>query len=186
MKLFKLDAKGFSLIEIIIALIILGIVIALIGPFLINNLKTFNRESNHIEVQNQAQSAVNTFITQVMAVKGIYAIIDADDHDITLLNTSSNKNIKQVTFIDKDGIASIGFNYNVNPADANYQTLADKNQTTIYARNITEFVLTPIFVLTQTDNNYGTCQGVSIKVTSTKDGIPITVQNEVYFRNYPY
>lgn len=74
----KINNKGFTLIEILVALGLSSLIISLVISFFIINLKNYKKINNEIELQFQAQYIFNFMTDKIMESKNI-SLVRKDD-----------------------------------------------------------------------------------------------------------
>lgn len=81
------DNKGFSLVELLVALAVSSIVLTALGYMIITGLKLYGRNNAHVEVQSEAQTAMNLILDNIMEARGICIVNPAtgDNTDCILL-----------------------------------------------------------------------------------------------------
>lgn len=87
----KLNNKGFSLVELLVALAISGIVIVMISLLIVNSSNMFNRENRNIDLQNEFQ-VVDGFLTETLMEAKTINIVDSTDGSSTLTLYTGEKN----------------------------------------------------------------------------------------------
>jgi len=85
--------KGFTLIEMIITLALLGIVMTAISSFFLINYRTLNNVSKELDFQREGEKAINLIIEKAMESKGIGEI---QPHNNT--TSSDEKDVTKVVF----------------------------------------------------------------------------------------
>lgn len=78
-----MNNKGFTTIELIIAIAIAGIIMGAVGTFLVFNLRGFNITKDIIDIQYEAQLAMNQMSNIAMESTGIILIEDDLDNDLS-------------------------------------------------------------------------------------------------------
>lgn len=63
--------KGFSLVELLVALAVSSLVLVALGYLIITGLKLYGRNNAHVEVQSEAQTTMNLLIDNIMEAQGI-------------------------------------------------------------------------------------------------------------------
>ncbi len=79
----KLNNQGFSLVELLVALAISGIVIVMISLLIVNSSNLFNNENKNIDLQNEFQ-VVDGFLSETLMEAKTIDIKDNDDGTLTL------------------------------------------------------------------------------------------------------
>jgi len=85
--------KGFTLIEMLITLALLGIVMAAISSFFLSNYRTLNNVSKELDFQREGEKAINLIIEKAMESKGIGEIQPNNNS-----NSSDEKDVTKVVF----------------------------------------------------------------------------------------
>ena len=67
------NQRGFTLVELIVVMSIVGLVIGSVGLFLVNNVKAFHKDQNQEIVQEQVQLAMDKVIKLAMGGQSIEA-----------------------------------------------------------------------------------------------------------------
>jgi|GEM_PF-2103716 len=181
----NLSNEGFTLIELLVILSLVGMVTVVIFSFMVSNVRTYNRQEDQLEVQYQAQLAMNHFTDKVMAAKNISDVFDDSAHKHSIKDSSSSDDkFFDITMISFNTVNSAGdevqnglkiqFNnhklfYSV---DNNYQV-------TLLADYIDNIQVKPEPIGT----TFADCKSISVSITSKKNDAEATVFNTVYFRN---
>lgn len=99
-----MNEKGFSVVEMMLAITIAGILVGAIGSFLMMHIKSFETTKSVVDIQLEGQIAINTFGKQAMEAEYIDGIIDEFDIDQKATNTVIS-NPKQIIFkkLDNSG-----------------------------------------------------------------------------------
>jgi prepilin-type N-terminal cleavage/methylation domain-containing protein len=165
------NKKGFTLIELIVALSIAVIVISAVGSFLVSNLKSFNMANDQIDSQAQAKKALEFFTDTVMQGSGITTDMDStqDYTKVTAMNVTGYGSFT----VDRSDPLNIQFKYKA----------LDDMDNTLIAQYLTSFTLEPLPQSTGMSFSSSNCTGVKITVTTKKNNAQVTLDNEVYFRN---
>ena len=74
--MIKKCTKGFTLIEVIIAMSIMGMVTVIIYSLFFSNYKTMNTVNSGVELQTQGEQAMNYIVNTSLSANGINYIID--------------------------------------------------------------------------------------------------------------
>lgn len=85
--------KGFTLVEMVITLALLGIVITAISSFFLSNYRTLNNVSKELDFQREGEKAINLIIEKAMESKGIGEIQPNNN-----TNSSDQKDVTKVVF----------------------------------------------------------------------------------------
>lgn len=84
MKKLHKDQKGFSLMELLVAVAVGTIVIGLVAAFLSSGIRNFNRQSNSINLQNELQEANNAVTDALMEANTIKEITEFGQYKVEL------------------------------------------------------------------------------------------------------
>lgn len=170
--------QGFTLIELIVVVGIVGSVAAVAVTFLLNNYKIFNHENQKIDIQHEAQTAMNEIIDQVIAAKEMESIT-YNPEDSNTLNTMIFR------MIDDQFIGYIYGTENdikvLKKGEDNDANIDDMDTYALYV-DACEIILLPEGEAQA--EHPETVQGVRVKITCKKEGTSTTLTNEVYFRNW--
>lgn len=118
----KLNSKGFTLLELIIVLALVGMVISSIFSFLLFNMRTFNRGTDQVQAQHEAQMLMDKVIDNIIETE----------------EKTSNGNYK---------VSSSDFvRFKRDGTDVKMKIGADDltNPTNVIGRNITDFTISHI------------------------------------------
>jgi prepilin-type N-terminal cleavage/methylation domain-containing protein len=161
--------NGYTLIEAIIVLALIGIIMIPIYIFFISNIKIVHKIDDQVEVQYQAQMAMNELIHRAMNTKGIYKVYNRMGKDIT--TAIGNNEISKIIF--KGDPYDVCFEHKNFQLWYGYNTWAN----VLYANYIDNCTMEPV------GNNYKDCKSIKISITSKKKDTRIILRNQIYFRN---
>ncbi|RKD27890.1 prepilin-type N-terminal cleavage/methylation domain-containing protein [Caminicella sporogenes DSM 14501] len=182
------NKHGFTLVEVLISIAIMGIILSAVFSFFLSNYKTFIKSDNQIEAQYQAQIAMNELVENIMEAE---ALVVAD-----LGNRIGNKYpVKTLVFkiYDEERDVYIKYEYK---EDKLYRTSKleiplgfdikdyykkDKFNTNQYAVGIKDF---KIELIGGDKTELEKVRGIKIFITSSVGSEEITLTNQVYFRNW--
>jgi type II secretory pathway pseudopilin PulG len=159
--------------ELLIALAILCIIMTSVFSFFQAYQRYGEKMDDQLELQYQAQIAVNEFLNKVMYSQGIQQVSFHDESQhkvkkIVFRNSPKEDEIhpkyKKLVFEHKRASASLWYGYG---NDANVQ----------YANYIKDFVIIPI------DGEYKECKGIRVIITCQRRGKTLTIENSAFFRN---
>jgi|GEM_PF-2468057 len=85
--------KGFTLIEMLITLALIGIVMGAISSFFLTNYKTLNNVSKELDFQREGEKAISFIIDKAMESKGIGEVQPNNN-----ANSSDEKDVTKVVF----------------------------------------------------------------------------------------
>lgn len=151
-----MNRKGFTTIELIIAITIAGIIMGAVGTFMTFNLRSFNATTDIIDIQYEGQLAMTQLVDIIRESKGVesitgYTTTDATDED--KINASYEVIPTSVVFHHTEWDASASpavdqvTSYTLTFDAVNNKILCTVGGTTTasydLARHITSFTLTP-------------------------------------------
>lgn len=172
------DCHGFTLVELLVTLSLTAMVIATLGSFFLNHLRSYHQAVEDISVQDQVKAATSLFMEQAMETKGITDLSSPGDTPYI------------VTLGRIDGTSLI-FNYD--PTGKQLKWGINVATKTVSGR-ITAFEVSPMendgTVVDVDHLSQASMAKVKIRVSGTDSGIPgppkeVTLNNSLRFRNYP-
>lgn len=153
----KLDKKGFTLVELLVTLGIVGIVIILIFNLFTINLKSFNRSSDNIELQEEGQKLMNKIVSVAMESKDMH-IYNKNEVQVN----SGDISIKKVIFSKDESNHTFELSQDI----VKYNNLEITN-------DIKDIIITPI------DNK----RSIKVRILLEKNKKELIIENQVLFRN---
>jgi prepilin-type N-terminal cleavage/methylation domain len=173
--------KGFSFIELILALAISSMVLSIIYAFYISNLKTNTRTETRSQLQYEGENFIKSVSKYAMQANGIAQILGTNGNAITGGTLSSN-------------ISIISFNYPTSIDDATPINASYTYDSTSRIVNIsmdsgaTQKILCKYVdsISVQTLDgaaSYNDTNGIKITISLSKDGESYTLSDNLYFRN---
>ncbi|KXG76786.1 prepilin-type N-terminal cleavage/methylation domain-containing protein [Thermotalea metallivorans] len=183
MRYIHLDNKGYTLMELLLVLALVGIIMIPIGSFLIMHVKTFHQSNQQMEVQYQAQIAMNELINKAIEAKKIVAVYDKNNNNV--INSSQIHEISKIIFERNGDKLCIEHKTSQEGDRALYYGTGNWNSgqystayaNVVYANYIESLKIKP------TDGTYSSCRGIEIIIQSKKGNAEITIKNQIYFRN---
>lgn len=160
--------EGFTLVELLVVLGIMGIILSAIFSFFLSNVKTFHRADNQMEAQYHAQMAMSQLVDYIVGAEGINHLPEG-----AAITYPVSFKVSANDIIDIDHIIQIDYKNNelIFYERQSLSGLVEKTNT--FGKNITNLSISPLA------NN----KGVRINITSTKNDAIVSLQNEVFFRN---
>ncbi|MFT9494806.1 type II secretion system protein J [Anaerosolibacter sp.] len=160
MKKYYVNTKGYTLIELIVVLSILGIVMSSVYAFLTTNIKSFSRADNQMEVQYQAQIVMDRLADHAMEAARVFT------HGEVIV-------FERIEGMGKKKYILYRLNGTEKRLYITESNLLTAEPTTLLADYISNINIIP------TSGN----AGIEITVTTHKNGATISLENTIYFRN---
>lgn len=160
--------RGFTLIELILVVSIVGLVIVSVGNYLITNLNSFNTDMARLDAQDASQAAMKALTALVMESGGVHAV-----------GSSTHPIITDITLEMPTAL----------PDDRNRIQMAGNTLSSslngVLSTEIMNLTLVPIPDPegTPSDADYINAEGLTITIVSEKNGQQSSLTNQVYFRN---
>lgn len=175
---FNKNSKGFTIVELLVSLGIMGIVFAAIFSFFLFNYKNFIREDENAEIQYQLQMAMNNIIENVIYSEGVYnepKKIDGKEYEIEkIIFQREDSGVTEYYIIEYE---TKKLYYVATKSD----DPENEDATNEFADYIDYLKITPIDGVP--DGTYDTCKGIEIEIKGVKGNSKLTLKNRVYFRN---
>ncbi|MCT4621535.1 MAG: prepilin-type N-terminal cleavage/methylation domain-containing protein [Marinisporobacter sp.] len=199
--------NGFTLIELILVVGIIGIILSAIFSFFLSNYKTFYRSDKQIEAQNIAQMTMDTIVKNVIDTESVYEAVDIDNADMINNDLKDTKKIilikeYEASIENETTIELVEVAYDDNKlklrskteniqADKDKKTAIDQIKTNMesvdfrdIATYVSAFKIKLIGATTDQSKDYPACKGILIQLSITIDDITVEAENQVYFRNW--
>jgi len=165
-----MNKKGITLIELIIAIGLIGVLLMIVFSVFIFSTKVYNMSHSNIEIQEQAQMIQNFIENNLYLSSGIESIIDKDGKKIDP-NKFEEVDIKEVRFNVDGQMNSIYHIYNKKKIFIKKNLNYNGYEFGDYIENIN---------IKNIDNGSGA--KISLKLQKNKQSINTSFL--VYFRNY--
>lgn len=183
--------KGFTLIEVLIALGIMGIVAVAISTFFFSNFRIINETSVEIDLQREGEGAINLILEKAMGSNGIL-LVEENGINITNNAISGDSSINKIIFGSIDGTNEhyIFQLYGNKLLYGKGEVTKDLDNDNILSEN--EVKSERIFenvegLIIKSNENYTVSKSISIEIKLGKIQGNIRgekeVNSEVYFRN---
>lgn len=169
--------KGFTLVELIIALGMFGAVISLIMSIFIVNLKSYIRINTDLELQYQAQHIINFMSSRILESSDIDKIING-----TTIYTNPIEEIKVTKISFQNGLnKSEWFNFEVKNNNIYYGKGSYNSPVTVEVGNyIKEMRVGPI----PRGNTIKESKAIIIKLLMIKESQEYEIEQIIAMRNY--
>ncbi|WP_026894113.1 PilW family protein [Clostridiisalibacter paucivorans] len=175
----KINNSGLTLVELILTLGLSAILISIIWSFFINNIKAFNINETELELQYNAQVAMDKIAKEVRESIAISEIVDKDGNDI--IYSSKKEDVKRVIFRCNEHAMEKHHIFENKLGDRLFYGIGmDKSSYIEIANNISHLYIEPI--------SYGKCfkdtNGINIELELDKDGYKKVLESSIFFRNH--
>ena len=165
------NKRGYTLVELILVISIIGVIITAIGSFLINNYKLFYKGDNQINIQNELQISMAYIVNNIMESSRVESIYDGNNE--SLLSESGSVEVKGIVFLTTGGDrVTIE-----RDSDNNLYMTKSSSEKVKIGESIISFKVSPL------NSNFSNASGVKIELTGKGDEYTVKINNAVYFRN---
>lgn len=173
MKRITVKTKGFTLLELIIALGIMAVVSAIILPFFLGNYKSLNETSARSELQHEAQM-VNSLVSQkLMEVKEIKEIKDIGN--LEAIDNNFEVNLKYLIYLDGEGKENKLELLN-NKLEFIENSTGNRKAA---GGNIESILIKPL----SEGKTYKETQGLTLNIKFKSEKFQYSIENIIHFRN---
>ncbi len=177
---------GFTLVELLVAILISSIVVGLVGTMLSFNIKSFKSSRETMDVQYESQMAINqlnslfseaTSIESIMVNDGLLDITyDSDDLDNLVVKSEVVRIILNSDFLENDVYVNKQYILDFNKADKKIINSID-SETYELSRNVSNFWIEPINGTMKTANLF------ELSLEFDNNGRTISLNQQVKMRN---
>lgn len=200
MKRIISSVKGFTVIEMMVAIIIAGLLTASIFSFLLVHIKSYKTTEDMVNLQYDGQIVLNQISNIAMESKGIYRIslindasfleeielnsitnkISIDNEDEYIVFMSDSETIIEYHIFKFKGNNTLEYSLSKN-ADLSFP-----ENYGVIGKNIKSFNLTPSKSNLSADSggeSFKASNGIEIELELEKDGSLLTVNTQAKYRN---
>lgn len=180
---FKRFNKGFTIIELLIALSLASVVVSIVFSILIANINMFHRTDNDIELQQQGQFIIGFLEEKIMESEKIIYLEDMSN--IVKHNTNEKINMKKIIFKNSPNSEKAGYIFYLSkdPAYNSYNLkygIGLSGAATVEVGNYIESIqIMPI----PSHSNYSEAKGITIILYLNVDGQKKSFTTQLCFRN---
>ncbi len=165
------EKKGFTLVELIIVLTIVGMTMGAIMMFFLNNFRTYNRETDDIFAQTQANRAMELLREKIIGSSGNIVITGMPtDPTYTFSFERGSPNNDFVAFHFVEATKELSYGIATARADAEFNAT---NATNIVSESLSDFYIV----------HTSGSRVVELRIESTKNSNVINLVSNVSFRN---
>ncbi|MBZ9624852.1 type II secretion system GspH family protein [Clostridium sp. FP2] len=159
--MFTRKLRGFTLIEVLITLAILGIILSAIATFFFTNYKTINKAQIEIEIQSEGDKVIEKISNTAIQCSEMKLTTSDNDDKIDSINDS-------IEFIDKEPNTLIVKETHTFTLDSSKKLLLNG----VECGQFIEYI-----ACTKIAN------GVQLEIKLRKDDVEKSISTTIYFRN---
>lgn len=171
--------KGMTLVELLIALTLLGTVMLVISNFFFSNYKAINRESNEIDFQREGERALSFIMKEAMSSKGIKRVIINNNQELDVSKVKNATNISRLVLEDTDSNVEKGFKVIGSGEEKQLYYYTSVNNVETSRTDLSNLVKS--FDISS-DRELKNASNIKVKITLIKGRSPV-IESQVYFRN---
>jgi prepilin-type N-terminal cleavage/methylation domain-containing protein len=172
--MYKNNKKGFTLVELLVTLGLVGIIISVVMSFFIANIKNYKSINNDAELQYQSQYILNFMTNKILQAKNIDSVLDFNGIDV--IDSEVEKQISEITFL---GVSDAQFKFEISGDTITY---SDSTSSNTLGSNVEGVWITPI-TTNSTDIEFGTTKSIKIRLKLSIDNRSYEAQQKIYMRN---
>lgn len=177
---YDLKNKGFTMVELLVALGISSIVIGLIFSFFISNYKGYESVKNDLELQFQAQYILNFMVDKIVNSNSL-SLVKQDnvkDYSMTLVRSKETEYpLKKISF--KYGNEEENYVFHIVLDSIRYGKGAKDMAPTVELGKFVDNMYVSLFE----DSSFQNAKAVIIKIVMKKDGQTYNASQAVKMRN---
>lgn len=172
----RINNKGMSLLELVIAMAISAIVIMMIVSFISAAFRVFRKTNDEVNLQMEAQTTINQLSDILMEAKKVEESITVEGYRVYHINLvdsdyaiffNNSDNVHELYLVEYDPSSL--------PSGVTYDKLSYSKQQNLLAEYVDEFTITP-------DNAQGSIQSIILKLTLGNETYTLTKQ--IKLRNF--
>ncbi|MCY6370907.1 prepilin-type N-terminal cleavage/methylation domain-containing protein [Clostridium ganghwense] len=184
----KVKKKGFTLIEVLIVISILGIVMIPLSNFFFTNYKALNEVSKQVDLQSEGEKAIKKIVDFAIGSKGILEVKKGAED---LSRKTNGGNIDRIVFktVDDSGsdlyeIFEVADNKLWHGTSGDSNKIIDKDGS-LSANEVSGMVIAENIQVVNlgASESFINADGVKLIIVLSKDKVTSSVESEVYFRN---
>lgn len=181
--------KGFTLIEVLITISIMGIVMTALSNFFFTNYNTLNKVSKQIDLQSEGEKGMKKIVNSAIESKGIFQVKRGGEE---LSEKDTAENISRIVFktIDTSGndiyeIFEVADNKLWHGTSTDSSKIIDKDGSLTSDEIKGEIAAEDInHVNLNANKALEDAEGIKVKIYLNKGNVNADVKSEIYFRNF--
>lgn len=175
MKFISQKKRGFTLLELIIALGIMALISSVILPFFMGNYKSLNVTADKSQLHYEAEQLNSVICEKFMEVKSIEGIMDNQGR--SRIDSSESVELGFITFIDGEDKKNI-----LELKDGRLEIKNILNdETKTLGGSVNSIEVEPLYKETTIKNS----SALSVSIIFKRNDQIYTIKNDVYLRNKP-
>lgn len=194
--------KGFTIVELMVAVLIAGIITAVITSYLLAHIKSYKTAEDVVDIQYEGQLALNQISKIAMESSGVTHIITLDalgveiDHMTSDVTVVLDDNGEYIAFreLAQNGINetyhiyTIRDNGVINYSQSDYGNLSNPTPESLFTRNVVGLSVTPgknnlDSLLMSTSESFINANSIDLALSFNKDDAILEVKTQAKFRN---
>lgn len=196
--------KGFTVVELMVAVLIAGAITAVITGYLLAHIKSYEAAEAIVDIQYEGQLALNQMSRIAMESTGVSHIITIDEvtgAEIDNIATDEKDTVhlnddgEYIAFreLQEDGselyhIYTVRDNNTIYYSQSEYDDLSDPTTETLFARHVVALSVTPgksnlDSSLLSTDEEFEDANSIDIELSLERSGATLNVKTQAKYRN---
>lgn len=183
----KVKKRGFTLIEVLITVAILGIVMIPLSNFFFTNYNTLNKVSKQIDLQSEGEKGIKKIVNSAIESKGIVEVRGGGKE---LGEENTAENIDRIVFKTVDDSGNDIYKVFEVADNKLWHGTGDKNKIidkdeSLSSNEVSGMVIAENiqFVNVGAIESFINADGIKLTIVLSKDNVTSSVESEVYFRN---
>lgn len=187
--IINVKKRGFTLIEVLITVAILGIVMTALSNFFFTNYNTLNKVSKQIDLQSEGEKGMKKIVNTSIESKGIVEVKKGGEE---LIEKDTAENISRIVFktIDTSGndiyeIFEVADNKLWHGTSTDNSKIIDKDGGSLASGEIKGQIAAEdiVSVSVKADKALKEAEGITITIALSQGNVNIDLNSQAYFRN---
>lgn len=166
--------RGFTLVELLVALGLASIIISLVMSFLIANVRSYKAINNETELQYQSQYILNFMTNKILEASSIECV--RDNNNINLKDSQIEEQISEISFLRENNTK---YSFKVSDDEIIY---IDGSTNNVLGSNVEGMWISPISINASAPN-FTTAKSIKIRLKLSKGNRSYEAKQTVYMRN---